>query len=315
MDPSVWLHVLTILIIIETIVKGTVCLNIYQYVIWEMEDAINECSTSTSNSVHAWDQAVAFYTGSSELDEGQGIGYLLHTLADKNCETFRTCGALANQIHGHSKANIDIFSEFKKGQALLLDGKCSDISKVKERVENLMAVPMIQGAIRYAYIRAEMVGDSSAQADGASFAAAVLPLVHYCNPLHASLIYHELSVGSGKPSVSAVKSAFEDNYICLGISCADIGGVWDNVNQKYYDGVGPCVDKAIVDDQVKHMNGIVRDLLISGFAVALVGGVCFLRQRHIRSADMNPPSEDRFRGGPAQQEQLDSDDIYDAVLT
>merc|ERR1740138_361012 len=59
----------------EVIQKGMIYLNIFPYVIWEMQDAVNDCKsgTLTSNdapvggaSVHAWDEAVAFYTGSLE---------------------------------------------------------------------------------------------------------------------------------------------------------------------------------------------------------------------------------------------------------
>ena len=41
-------------------------LNVFPYVIWEMQDAVNDCEQyagSTNNddaSVHAWDEAVAF---------------------------------------------------------------------------------------------------------------------------------------------------------------------------------------------------------------------------------------------------------------
>ena len=50
----------------EAIQKGIVYLNIFPYVIWEMQDAVNDCNggDATNNddqSVHAWDEAVAFY--------------------------------------------------------------------------------------------------------------------------------------------------------------------------------------------------------------------------------------------------------------
>merc|ERR1712159_424228 len=59
----------------QVIQKGLIYLNIFPYVIWEMQDAVNDCNDGdlTSNdaplggaSVHAWDEAVAFYTGSLE---------------------------------------------------------------------------------------------------------------------------------------------------------------------------------------------------------------------------------------------------------
>merc|ERR1712060_929381 len=76
----------------EVIQKGIVYLNVFPYVIWEMQDAVNDCNngTLTNNddaSVHAWDEAVAFYAGST-VGESYGTsstGKLQFALADKRC--------------------------------------------------------------------------------------------------------------------------------------------------------------------------------------------------------------------------------------
>ena len=96
---------------VDAIKKSIVYLNIWMYVIWEMQDAIEDCvlgdATSNYDSVHAWDEAVAFYTGSNEgtsqggdnaLDSpsGTGIdndGVLSFNLAEKRCKNFGTCTA------------------------------------------------------------------------------------------------------------------------------------------------------------------------------------------------------------------------------
>jgi hypothetical protein len=54
----------------EAIQKGIVYLNVFPYVIWEMQDQVNDCNAGTltnndDDSVHAWDEAVAFYAGST----------------------------------------------------------------------------------------------------------------------------------------------------------------------------------------------------------------------------------------------------------
>ena len=50
-------------------------MNVWMYAVREFEDAIDDCTSCTSNcnehstnsdSVHAWDEGVAFYTGSLE---------------------------------------------------------------------------------------------------------------------------------------------------------------------------------------------------------------------------------------------------------
>merc|ERR1719334_1072106 len=94
----------------EVIQKGIVYLNIYPYVIWEMQDAINDCNVGildkNYDSVHAWDEAVAFYTGSLEGQSQGGLegldscdnstllcGMLQFQLAEKRCKNFGTCTA------------------------------------------------------------------------------------------------------------------------------------------------------------------------------------------------------------------------------
>ena len=60
---------------IEAVKKGTAYMNVWMYAIREFEDAIDDCTSCTSNcnlhstnynAVHAWDEGVAFYTGSLE---------------------------------------------------------------------------------------------------------------------------------------------------------------------------------------------------------------------------------------------------------
>merc|ERR1719181_1110243 len=55
----------------EIIKKGTAYMNSWMYAIREFEDAIDDCTGNaltnnalSSGSVHAWDEGVAFYTGS-----------------------------------------------------------------------------------------------------------------------------------------------------------------------------------------------------------------------------------------------------------
>ena len=59
------------------------------YVLREFEDAIDDCDVGSIDnnygSAHAWDEGVAFYTGSLEGQDGSGSGQMLHALADKRC--------------------------------------------------------------------------------------------------------------------------------------------------------------------------------------------------------------------------------------
>ena len=107
----------------EVIKKGTAYMNAYMYAIREFEDAIDDCragcangivgSGATCNSlsvdaVHAWDEGVAFYTGSREgaLVGGNSNGVLSYRLAEKRCQNFKTCGDTHDSLSGTSYVNI-----------------------------------------------------------------------------------------------------------------------------------------------------------------------------------------------------------------
>jgi hypothetical protein len=77
----------------EGIMKGSVYMNAFMYTIHEMEDAIDDCTSGCTDCnddpVHAWDEAVAFYTGSNkgiyltaaEDDAGDDYGVMGFALA------------------------------------------------------------------------------------------------------------------------------------------------------------------------------------------------------------------------------------------
>lgn len=209
------------------------------YVIREMEDAIDDCNRGcdrdecNDDAVHALDEAVAFYSGSL-LSTEAGDGNLLYALAEKRCENFNTCSG------GESKVNTEIFVQFRKMQDSLLKKQCNNARKNKERIADLMYVPMIQGALRYAYFAGEQNDTSEkSESEGATFAAAVLPMVHACSQNDAATIYDNMRVGNSAPvNFAAVKRAFERNYACMGITCSDVGGLYDGAD--YFTNAAPC---------------------------------------------------------------------------
>merc|ERR1719263_2557417 len=74
------------------------------------------------------------------------------------------------------------------------------------------------------------------------FSNTVLPLVKFCDEQSgrndAGIINDNMKLGSPKPNFVAVKQAFEANYECLGITCADVGGLWGG--NSYLEGADPC---------------------------------------------------------------------------
>lgn len=264
----------------EIVSKGVVCLNVWMYVIRQMEYALDLCQNEVlqgnQDSASAWDEAVAYYVGSLEGTDGKGDGVLLYDLADKQCINFRTCGEYSNSPTGTSSINIQVMRAFKAGQNDLRTGQCDAARLRKEEIETLMAVPLIQGTLRYAYTRDYDLVETEAQdAAGAIFAAAILPLVYACSENDAQVIYDSMRAGLYDSDFPNVKRALEANYQCMGISCADVGGVWQE-SGGYYANAGPCSDSgpnvgAIVGGVI---GGIVGVLLIIVVYMKCTGRSC-----------------------------------------
>jgi hypothetical protein len=250
----------------EAIAKGSAYMSVLMYVIKQLEDSMSKCNAGCTTAgcnegaVHSLDEAVAFYAGSLEGRDGSGDGVLLYNLADKRSLDFRTAGENGDSLEGTSYVNIQVIREFQRAQLFLLEKDCPSAEIAKTNIVNLMKVPLIQGVLRYAYVRefanpgtdelsvkAEAANPGTdelsmkAEAAGASFAAAVLPWVHACERVDADIIYDIMRVGSEpsqQDSFKEVKQAFERNYKCLGISCSDVGGQW--AVDGYAPGAEPC---------------------------------------------------------------------------
>jgi hypothetical protein len=234
--------------------KGSAYMNVWMYTIREFEDAIDDCTFSSIDnnfgSAHAWDEGVAFYTGSLEGTDGSGSGKMIYNLADKRCVNFDTCiedgasahgGSGAESHSGTSRVNGDLFALFAQGQSYLFNRQCTLVRPVLNRIIKLMTVPLIQGTLRYAYKMGAYgpagTGANAATsttflkeaAEGATFAFSVLPLVAECNATDAAFIHSAMQIGGGRFLTSAiqmqVKAAFEKNYPCLGVTCVDIGAL------------------------------------------------------------------------------------------
>merc|ERR1719424_953310 len=201
----------------EAIKKGTAYMHVWMYAIREFEDAIDDCQTCTANCnefstndggpVHAWDEGVAFYTGSREgaAQGGNGDGVMVYRLAQKRCGNFGTCTG-AGGVVGISQVNDALFKAgglFPRGRDLLHKGSCSRVRDVVDRIVSIMTVPLVQGTLRYAW----KVGKTGAAdnnnstqtaknaAEGSTFAAAVLPLVHACDAAAATVVKDNMRFG------------------------------------------------------------------------------------------------------------------------
>ena len=246
----------------EAVQKGTAYQNVWMYAIREFEDAIDDCKSCTSNcndysdstdktgaynAVHAWDEGVAFYTGSlAGTTAGHSSkGKMVFALAEKRCENYGTCTG----PRGLSHVNTELFKLFAKGRnhlhAKADNSACDNVRPILDDIIKLMTVPLVQGTLRYAYKTgkntagvANKAGDQDAKnhAEGATFAQALLPLVHHCDAAAAKVVSDNMkfdgqtfATGGGitgtTADTAAVKAALESTYNCLGITCAQVGAL------------------------------------------------------------------------------------------
>lgn len=232
----------------EAIKKGSVYLNVFMYVIREFEDAIVDCKTKCNvntncndGPVYAWDEGVAFYSGSKEGTDGSGSGVMLHALADKRCRNFKTCGTNGESNSGTmSYINHQLLRRFEQGKDYLMAGQCGNAKKSLKEIIQKMYVPLIQGSLRYAYkLDDEDGGNEKQQGEAAVFTAAVLPRIHAADPEAAKILYDNMKVGTTGTKFSDVKKAYESVYDELGITCKEVGGL-ANSDGQYYEGAEPC---------------------------------------------------------------------------
>jgi len=229
---------------IECAKKGAAYWSVWMYVIREMEDAITDCKSGcefcNDAPVHAWDEAVAFYTGSLEGKSGDMGGKMLYRLAEKRCKNYQTCaGAMSN-------VNKEILQKFTDGKRELDQGKCDKIHPIKNRIIELMSIPLIQGTLRYAYKIARGDGTPKEKAEGVAFLGAIIPQLHSCSHSDAGLVMQHMwidgDIDYSADGFKTVKEAFQRNYACMGVSCADIGGHLDDLTDDFHADFRPCTD-------------------------------------------------------------------------
>ncbi|CAL6423871.1 unnamed protein product [Bathycoccus prasinos] len=227
----------------EAIQKGIVYLNVFPYVIWEMQDQVNDCNagTLTNNddaSVHAWDEAVAFYAGST-VGESYGTsttGKLQFALADKRCENFKTC---ANGFSGGSQVNADILALFNAGKeaartGVAANGDCDTLDTLMDKISALSLVPFVQGVMRYLY-KTKSVASAKEAGELWAFATAVLPFVNEVDSVAAEKLYQRAWTGDfSANSYEDIKSGVESTLTRLGagdgvglVTCSMVGDLYD----------------------------------------------------------------------------------------
>jgi hypothetical protein len=285
---------------IETAKKMAVYANAWMYTLHEFEDGIYDCTlgkiSNNDNSVHAWDEGVAFYTGSmaatsswNGATQTGSSGSMIYALANKRCKNFGTC---TEGEKGNAKVNVALTTEFINGQWAVKTGDCAGAAKVLERIKSLMRIPLIQGTLRYAYKIGELDAGTSGKepGEGYAFMMSVIHAVAKCDLNDALTIYDALDMPivdgkgtnpfGGKTSFADIKTAFENNYKCMGITCADVGELKSSVTEHngVFPGAEACNDvptpTVVVDDEDEFLpNWAVVCIAAFGVMSLLFGGL------------------------------------------
>jgi len=205
-----------------------------------VEQSLTPCTTA----ITAWNNAAAYYVGSLEGVLGLaiqecGTGKQLYALGNKRCANYKTCGVNADSESKclGSKVNFVLVQLLSKGAAAVRQGDLATVQKTIKEINSQLIVGPIQGALRYGYRLGEYnTGDfvsTKAFAEGATFAAAAIPHVWGCDTKAARVIQAQYKIKKNSRAVKGsfnfklVKNAFECNYEALGISCDDIGSLYD----------------------------------------------------------------------------------------
>lgn len=242
---------LTDAMVSQLVVKTIQYQHTWIYSTHELYSALGKCAAGNidraSGAPHAWDEGWAFWAGDAVGESGRDAGNLGYTLADKRCADFATCvgdeATLPAWRDGDTDANSNVNAKllrlYRAGQTAVIEGRCDDArEQYLDLIVAQMVVPLIQGAIKYAYLSDEQGGDATVGDDGKAFsefkafADAALPMIASCDADAAALIQRNAAIPATGPLHSsvvpdghaAVADAFESVYVCLGISCADVGG-------------------------------------------------------------------------------------------
>jgi len=238
---------------VEVIKKGTAytgqLVESYQLVQKAIEAVKDGCYAQADgcpDAIEAIDCAVAAYVGSFEGKDGNNdpsgdYGFGPYALGDKRCRNFRTCGPTRD---GEDKdltaaVNSQVLSLFGGASHAAWVGDAGLIEAYLRLISNKSIIPFIQGAFRYYYFLSNKEnGPDTYQTldkyvgEGGAFMFGALPKLWACSGRGAKKAEEQTKIGGDIAGVSAVdwdavRLSFECNYRCLGITCAEVGALYN----------------------------------------------------------------------------------------
>ena len=265
---------------VELALKGAQYQHTWIYSTHELYSALGKCEAGDVDEAapHAWDEGWAFYAGSTTGADGAERGALGYGLGERRCVNFGTCAddglaSWRSEDEGaNANANAKLLRLYEAGLKDIQDAdRCGDARAYVDDIVAQMTVPLVQGTLRYAYRSspegtAEALGsDGKVWAEFHAFGYALLPRVHACDAsagaalaaaLEAPDVIDESTAGDLVPGgFAAVKAALESTYACLGITCADVGGLQASEGWAI-EGMGACADGSSVDDGAAYFDAL-----------------------------------------------------------
>lgn len=193
------------------------------------------------DAIRLWDASVAIFVGSLEGTDGDNrstgsYGKSLYALGDKRCKNYAVCGPNRDSADKDQPAsvNIAILAFYRAGSQATYAGDVALMKRYKRAISAKAAIPFIQGTLRYSW-RRSLQGVPEFQpmfstrdkdvAEGAAFALGAIPKLWACSSKASTYAEIETKIGGSTQEINFmnVKLAFECNYRCLGISCAEVG--------------------------------------------------------------------------------------------
>lgn len=233
---------------------GTIILTLVQYIIRNLDVAIEECiictntgDTTSDCGVSLIDEAAAYYVGSLQSTLSNTYeGYVLFGAADRLCQIFNTCdGTLtfsdtiatsrqSSETDGTvttSRVNMVVLQQLTNLQSNIQSRLCSadtvgTTMMLRNTIVSQLFVPIIQGLIRSVHYTQQSVVSDFCNADATMYAAAILPLIYNCtgNDDAESLFDQTKPNRDVTTNATLINEILLRNYDCFGISSVnDIG--------------------------------------------------------------------------------------------
>ena len=207
---------------IET--EAAVVMNVWMAAAFEIFEANKACrGADRIQGLEHLDRAVAYWVGAGQQTGDNDGGHLLYNLAENAGERF-------GQDEGETLVNRGLMELFLTMQTDFLANKCNtdagylEMRSNVKKIISLMTIPLVQNFIHHTMNLDNEGGSSFVEL----YALATIPRVAACDP---TAFFNDLRLEVlRKMTPQDIQNAIvsiQDNFKCLGITCAQVGSYLD----------------------------------------------------------------------------------------